>query len=334
MPEKEKLKLAVYWAASCGGCDISTLEIAENLLKVVEIADIVFWPCVMDFKYDDVRAYNDKYIDVCFFNGAIRNSEAKEIAELLRKKSKVMVAYGSCSYMGGIPSLANLYDKKDIFERAYKETPSTNNPEGTYPVTRHKVKEGELELPEFYGSVYRLDEVIDVDYYVPGCPPTAKQTWACIEAIAAGKLPEKGSIIGAGTKAVCDECPFEKSATPRITRFKRHHLDIPDLTPKEELGGKPMCLLEQGFVCMGPATRSGCEAQCLQTNMPCRGCYGPAEGVYDQGGNLIGAMGSLVDSGGDEKKAQEIADTLVDPAGTFYRFGVSSSLLKRARSVQ
>lgn len=331
MAEKGKLKLAVYWAASCGGCDIATLEIAEKLLNVIEIADIVFWPCIMDFKYDDVRGYDDNYIDVCFFNGAIRNSEAREIAELLRKKSKVLVAYGSCSYMGGIPSLANLYNKKDIFERAYKETPSTDNPKGIFPQTRHKMPEGELMLPEFYQTVYRLDEVVDVDYYVPGCPPTGKQTWNCIEAIAAGKLPEKGSVIGAGDKAVCDECKFAKTTTTKIKRFKRSHLEKPDLTPRDDLDGKPLCLLEQGFVCMGPATRSGCEAQCPQVNMPCRGCYGPAEGIYDQGGNLIGAIGSLVDSGGDEAKAKEIVDGLVDPAGTFYRFGVASSILKRAK---
>ena len=82
-----KLKLALYWAASCGGCEIAVLEIGDKVLTVDEKADILFWPCIMDFKYDDVRAMPDQHIDVCFFNGSIRNDEQEEILRLLRKKS-------------------------------------------------------------------------------------------------------------------------------------------------------------------------------------------------------------------------------------------------------
>lgn len=329
----KKLKLGLYWGASCGGCDISTLEIAENILKVIEVADIVLWPCVVDFKYEDVKNYPDGYIDVCLWNGGIRNSETKEIAELLRKKSKVLVSYGACSSFGGIPSLANLYSKEEIFDRAYKTTESTDNPKGVLPQTNVKMPEGELHLPEFYGSVYRLQDVVDVDYFMPGCPPTAKQTWNVIQAIAAGKLPPKGSVVGVGDKTVCDECPFEKKTEGvRIAKFKRPHLDRPDLTPKPELKNKPQCLLEQGFVCVGSATRSGCEAQCLTANMPCRGCYGPAKDVDDQGSKAAGAIGSLIDTQGNEKRGEEIAAQIVDPVGTFYRFGVSNSLLRRAKT--
>jgi len=329
----KKLKLGVYWGASCGGCDISTLEIAEKILKVIEIADVVLWPCIADIKYDDVKKYPDGFIDVCLWNGGIRNSETREIAELLRKKSKVLVAYGACSSFGGIPSLANLYTKESIFERAYKTTESTDNPDGIYPQTTHTVAEGELHLPEFYGSVYRLKDVVDVDYSMPGCPPTGKQTWNVIEAIATGKLPPKGSVVGVGDKTVCDECPFEKKTEGvRIEKFKRPHLDRPDLTPIPELKNKPQCLLEQGFVCVGSATRSGCEAQCLKANMPCRGCYGPAPDVEDQGAKVLSAIGSLIDTKGDPKRGEEIAAQIVDPVGTFYRFGVANSVLRRAKA--
>lgn len=327
-----KLKVGIYWAASCGGCEIATLEIAENILKLIEVADIVLCPCIADFKYDDVKAYSDGYIDVCFFNGGIRNSEAKEIAGLLRKKSKVLVAFGACANWGGIPSMANLYTKESIFERAYKTTESTDNPNGVYPQETFKMPEGELHLPKFYNAVYKLNDVVDVDYYVPGCPPVAKQIWGCIEAIAAGKLPPKGSVIGAGDKSVCDECPFEKKTEGvRITKFKRPHMDKPDLAPKPELKNKPQCLLEQGFVCMGSATRSGCEAQCLKANMPCRGCYGPAKGVVDQGAKIASAIGSLVDSQGDLTRATAIVDGIPDPIGTFYRFGMAGSMMKGAK---
>ena len=82
---------------------------------------------------------------------------------------------------------------------------------------------------------------------------------------------------------------------------------------------------------MGSATRSGCDAQCLKANMPCRGCYGPAEGVYDQGAKIASAIGSLVDSQGNSERSAKIVEGIVDPVGTFYRFGMSNSILKGAK---
>ncbi len=318
----EKLKVACYWAASCGGCEIAVLEIHEKILNLIEVADIVFWPCVMDAKYEDVEAMPDGYIDLCLFNGAIRTSENEHIAKLLRKKSKIMVAYGSCAYEGCIPALANLYTKEEIFKKAYEESPSTHNPDKIRPQTTTKVKEGELKLPEFYNTVGVLADVVDVDYFVPGCPPTDEQTWNVLLAVVQGKLPPKGSVVGAGDKVVCDDCPFEKKLT-KIKKFYRPHEIIPD--------GK-QCLLEQGIICLGPATRSGCGALCLQANMPCRGCYGPGEEVYDMGGKMIAAIGSIIDSE-DEEEIKKIVSEIVDPAGTFYRFGLSHSLLRRAKKL-
>ena len=95
-----KLKVGMYWASSCGGCDISLLEIGPRLLDLIKIADVVFWPCAADFKYQDVAHYPDGYMDVCFYNGGIRNSEQEEVARLLRKKSKTLIGYGACAAEG------------------------------------------------------------------------------------------------------------------------------------------------------------------------------------------------------------------------------------------
>ena len=80
----DKLKFAIYWAASCGGCDVAILDINEKILDVAEIADIVLWPIALDFKYKDVEAMPDGSVDVCLFNGAVRNSEQVDIAKMLR----------------------------------------------------------------------------------------------------------------------------------------------------------------------------------------------------------------------------------------------------------
>ena len=120
-----KPKVALYWAASCGGCEIAQLEIGEKILKLAEAVDIVFWPVAIDVKYQDVEAMPDKSIDACLFNGAIRSSEQEHMAKMLRRKSKILIAYGSCAYEGCIPGLANLFNREMIFDRSYLETPST-----------------------------------------------------------------------------------------------------------------------------------------------------------------------------------------------------------------
>ena len=107
---KSKLKIAFYWAASCGGCEVAVLDLNEKILDVVQMADIVFWPVAMDIKYKDVEVMPDKHIDITFFNGSIRNSEQEHMATMLRQKSKTLVAFGSCAHEGSVPGLANLSD--------------------------------------------------------------------------------------------------------------------------------------------------------------------------------------------------------------------------------
>jgi len=311
----EKLKLAIYWAASCGGCDVAILDTDEKVLNIAEAAEIVLWPIAMDYKYSDIYELEPGSIDVCLYNGAVRTSEQDEIAKALRSRSKIMVAFGACAAWGGIPGLANLCKREEIFTTVYQETATTLNPEGVRPLTKHQGPEGELYLPRVYDRVWCLDQIVDVDYYVPGCPPTPETVWQAIEAIVTGNLPPKGSVIGS-MKSLCDTCPREKTEK-KITRFKRPHEVIVD--PKK-------CLLEQGLICCGPVTRDGCGHRCTNNNMPCRGCYGPSEKVSDQGAKLLNAVASIMDVH-EEKSARELAAAWADPAGTVYRFSLPKSLV-------
>jgi F420-non-reducing hydrogenase small subunit len=315
-----KPKLALYWAASCGGCEIAVLDIEAKILDVANFFDIVFWPCAMDFKYSDVEVMPDKNIDICLFNGAIRTSENERLAKLLREKSKVLVAFGSCAHEGCIPALANLTNREEIFKTAYLDSPSTSNEDGVLPQSSTDVPEGTIEIPEFWDTVKTLDQVVRVDYYVPGCPPQSTQVWAVLETIMLGKtLPKPGSILGAGDKTCCDECPKERKEK-KIKHFYRPHEIEPDPN---------LCLLDQGIICMGPATRSGCGALCAKANVPCRGCYGPPPNTLDQGAKMLSALSSVVDAQ-DPADVERIIKQIIDPVGTFYRFGLAHSLLRRA----
>jgi F420-non-reducing hydrogenase small subunit len=325
MSENGKPKFAMYWAAACGGCEIAVLNIHEKILDVDANFDVVFWPVAMDAKYKDVEAMDDGAITLCLFNGAIRNSENEHLARLLRKKSKVLVAFGSCACEGCIPALANLTTAKAIFEAVYHSV-STDNPDGVAPQPTWTVPEGELHIPEFYPVVKTLGQVVPVDYYMPGCPPESHQIAAVIDLVVQAlhgqaTLPPAGTVIGAGRSTVCDECPRTRHEK-KIKQFVR----IQDVEPDPTL-----CLLEQGILCSGPATRNGCEARCPAAGAPCVGCYGPSEGVLDYGARLMAAVASVIDSN-DPEEINRILDGIPDPAGAFYRFNLAGSLLRAGKA--
>ena len=317
-----KPKVAFYWCASCGGCEEAVVDLAEGVLDVVAAVDICFWPCAMDFKREDVEKMADGEIDACFLNGAIRSTEQQEMAHLMRRKSKVMIAFGSCAQAGGIPSLANLSTKAEVLHAAYDTTPSTVNPDKTRPETAHHVNGHQTTLPDLFENVDMLSQHVDVDYYLPGCPPTPKLLAAAVTAMLSGTLPPKGTVL-APNIALCEDCPRKetKPESLAITEWKRPHLHAID--PEK-------CILAQGFPCLGSSTRSGCDAQCIRGNMPCTGCFGPVDQVSDQGAKALSALASSVGSN-DEAEIEKIMAGIPDPAGTFYRYGLAGSLLHHKR---
>ena len=320
----KKLQLAIYWGAACGGCDVSILDTNEFILDVDKAADVRLWPIAADGKYADVEAMDDGELDVTIMSGGVRNSENEHIAKLLRQKSKIFVAYGSCAYMGGIPALANLVPRDEIFTRAYLDNPSIEPGNQTIPKPETKVNGYDLNIPDFYKRVYKLDQVIDVDYYVPGCPPQPDQCKAAILALVAALTgqadpPPKGAVVGAFERNLCDDCEREKSEK-KISRFYR---------PWEIMQDPKQCLMEQGILCAGSATRSGCGVRCPNSGIPCRGCYGPAPNVLDQGAKLLSAVSSIIDSQ-DPAEIDEILETLPDFTSFANRYGVAASLLQRS----
>lgn len=318
----DKPKFAMYWAASCGGCEISVLNIGEKILDVDANFEPVFWPVAMDAKYKDVEAMQDGSILLTLWNGGIRNEENEHIAHLLRRKSKILVAFGSCATEGCVPGLANLSPVEEIFTTAY-HTVSTDNPQGIHPVPSFEVPEGTLTIPAIKPVLKTLAQVVDVDYYMPGCPPEPHQIAAVIDLViqvlqGKAQLPPKGSHIGCGNSTVCDECPRARNVKT-IKAFKRIQ-EVAPLDPN-------LCILEQGVPCNGPATRSGCNARCPQVGAQCIGCYGPAEGVLDYGARLITAFASVVDAK-EPEEIEAILDGIPDPTGQFYRFNLADSMLR------
>jgi F420-non-reducing hydrogenase small subunit len=267
----------------------------------------------------------DGFIDVCLFDGSIRTHEDAEMAHLLRAKSKVLVAFGSCAGEGCIPGLANQRSLDFLWKSVY-EAPGIDNPGGGHPDGDWQAPEGLLELPRLEPRLRTLGQVVKVDYMVPGCPPETERIAEVLETVTAaldGKvpLPPPGAVLGAGHSTVCDECPRERGIK-HIRKFERIQT-IADIDPK-------LCLLEQGLPCCGPAARDGCGAKCPSAGAPCIGCYGATDGVIDFGARLLSAFASVVDAS-EPDDIERILDTLPDTVGQFYRFSLADSLLHGGR---
>lgn len=327
MKTKKKLKLAIGLGSTCSGCDVAILDLGEKLLELIDIADIVFWPTVLDFKYSDLNKLGENEIDIALYHGAIRTTEQKEIAHILREKSKILIAFGSCSCFGGIPGLCNLSDKQQIFDAVYSKNMSTANKEAVFPEEKILIDKNKLiTLPRLYDTGRPLKNIVEVEYFIPGCPPPMSLIEGIIplmkDVLKGVPLPVKGTVFGS-TKTLCDECPLKRKdkTISKIVNLMTVVID------------SNRCLLEQGVLCMGPVTRGGCGARCINTLTPCRGCMGPGPETEDQGVKMIGTIASILGVENEENQTeQQIKDVqsgIKDIIGTFYQFTLPEAILNK-----
>jgi F420-non-reducing hydrogenase small subunit len=287
--------------------------------------DFMFCPCLLDTKRADIEALPDGGIFLTLFNGALRTADNLEMAQLLRRKSQVLVAFGACAASGGIPALANQHGIQDVLATAFQTVPSMDNPTGLIPGS-YNAPEGHLELPAFLSRVFALHEAVTVDYTMPGCPPEPEQIIAVVRHVASGAaLPAPGALLGCSDKSVCHECSREKRGVlaPRLLR------------PFEALPEPDWCLLEQGFLCVGNAIHGGCGALCPAAAMPCTGCYGALDPTGDPGAAALTGLAAVVAPGDMSGKSEaSIHDHLraalggvADPLGSFYRYSLAATVV-------
>ncbi len=299
------VRVAEEWFAICAGCEVTILDIGEPLLDLLPKLEFVHMPVIMDHKLfgqtGDQPGPEIPEADVGIITGAIRNEENKKLAEEMRKKCKTLIAMGACACFGGVPALANQFMLDEIYEKVYRGSVSTDSADTP-----------SQDVPPLTDRVYALHEVVNVDLKLPGCPTTPELVVEALTALLEGKelkLPEK---------SVCDECPTirEKKAVANLKR---------PLEAVEFEVGKPLdtvrCYMEQGFLCNGPATRSGCGGaaktpRCIKAYMPCRGCFGP---LSDTANPMVDMMGALSTIGLDVKQ-------IPDRAATFNRFAGAGRL--------
>jgi len=318
----KKKKIAVYAATGCRACEQAILDIHYQVGSLTRWAELSFWPYILGSEWKKLEEQSE--IDVCFFTGAIRTSSDRQAALRLRDKSRLMIALGACAAFGGLPGLVNM---------APSEVRKESREETNGPNSRTREKGEEPDLPRMEERVSALSQVVDVEYFVPGCPPRQNFLWAAIQAITfesessvrlsfsalrlpqamaqaitSGVLPPKGSVFS-GEKAVCASC----SRTKEKKQFKNFY------RPWQKDPDQGRCLLEQGFICQGIVTREGCGGVCTAAGLPCRGCFGKTDNVFDPGPKMVSAVSSTFDSD-DPVEIAATVDQIVDLAGTIYRY--------------
>jgi F420-non-reducing hydrogenase small subunit len=266
-----------------------------------------------------VEALPDGAVDVALVNGAVRLTEQDEWAQLLRRKARVLVAFGACAHMGGVVGLGNTCEREELLEAAYRRPPSVSNPDAVLPGHFVTVAGHDVSLPVLLSRALPLGEAVPVDYVVPGCPPSPAVIAAALERLLSGDLPPPGAVL-APNVPLCEACPRGASRPERLEVTSLRRLATAAVDPD-------LCFLAQGLVCLGPGTRQGCQPGCVEAGMPCRGCFGPLDGVRDAGAAMLSAFASLL--AGGERDVEALARELPDPVGTFWRYSFAAGLLPR-----
>jgi NAD-reducing hydrogenase small subunit len=174
-----KVRVASDWLAGCSGCHMSLLDMDERLITLLEKVELRSTP-ITDLKHPDRAG-----VDVGILEGAINNSATEEVARRMRARCKCLIALGDCAVFGGVVALRNAVGTSAALKRAYIDSESTR--EGLIP--RHP----DLAVMQ---EVRAVDQVVDVDIYVPGCPPSADAIYYVLSELVEGRMPElKGKYL-------------------------------------------------------------------------------------------------------------------------------------------
>jgi NAD-reducing hydrogenase small subunit len=170
-----KIRLATDWLDVCSGCHMTILDIDARILELLEHVEITSSP-ITDLKHPP-----EDGVDVGILTGAVSNSHQIEVAEEMRERCGALIALGDCAVFGGICTMRNFFDKEEVLRRGYVETESTDNPEEIIPDSE--------ELGVLTDKVMAVDEMVPVDIYLPGCPPSADAFWYVVTELLAGRKP-------------------------------------------------------------------------------------------------------------------------------------------------
>ncbi len=237
-------RVSIEWLSGCSGCELGIVDLHEQLLEVLDEIDLVRMPILMDTK-EYVEA------DVGLVTGSIRTDHDLHAAREMRRFCKSIIAFGTCPVYGGPHSSAYPHTREELLDGSFRNNPSTST---------HEVP---VDVPKLLDGNRPLDSEIEVDLYIPGCPPHAAFIFEGLLSLVRGRPP------AIGRRSVCFDCQrtMAKTDTTVLRRAFEGTFD-PNL-----------CFLSQGCLCFGSVSLDRCLAPCMRVGVPCFSCGGPAEPI-------------------------------------------------------
>ncbi len=295
-----KTRIATEWLSGCSGCHVAVVDLHEKLLNVAENVEFVRAPVLMDEKeYPEA--------DVGLVEGAIRSEHDRHALRQMRSKVKTLVAFGSCAVFGGPSGLGWLYGQEEILDVVYATGPTNagqQRPDGG--------------VPALEDSVIPIDEVVPVDFYLPGCPPSPFFIAAALKRLLDSSSPP---LTG---QSVCAGCNRKMTKNPGATLRKGA------ITAEDE----KTCFLSQGVICLGSVTLNRCLSPCPQNGVVCTGCAGPRPDIIteprlDIRTAIARNMATLCGINPEEVKSYMEQD-----AKTYYSFAMASPVMYKKPTVE
>lgn len=235
-----EVTLNTEWLSDCAGCHVAIVDLHEKILNILQVVKIQRCPVLTDVK-------DYPHATVGLVSGAIRNEHDRHAAMEMRKSCDIAVAWGSCAVFGGPAGAGNIHTPAEIVKAVYLENKTTTpaNPPG-------------VEVSPLESVVSPIDSVIDVDLYLPGCPPHPAFILESLSALVEGRQPE------VNRRSVCAKCKRRMEKT-EVGAMKSNSDGFPNAD---------QCFLSQGYTCMGSVTIDRCLAPCPANGVPCTGCAG------------------------------------------------------------
>jgi NAD-reducing hydrogenase small subunit len=171
MSDKPKIKVATAWLGGCSGCHMSFLDLDERLIELSKLVEFTASPIT------DVKEIPE--VDVGIIEGAVCNEENEHVLRTMRSRCKVLVALGDCAITGNVPALRNPFILEEVMARGFVETESTQV--GVVP--------DPTIVPRLLKRVRPIQEFVQVDVHIPGCPPNADTIWYALTELLAGRAP-------------------------------------------------------------------------------------------------------------------------------------------------
>lgn len=295
-----KATVSTEWLSGCSGCHIAIVDLHEKLLNLADEVEFVRAPVLMDEK-------GYPKADVGIVEGAVRSDHDREALHRMRDSVKTLVAFGTCAAFGGPSGIGWLHKSGDVLDRVYGAGP-TNTP-GDRP---------DATVPVLEDSVVPIDEVVKVDFYLPGCPPSPYFVAAAVKTLLAGDAPKLT------LQTVCGGCSRKMVKRPG-TPLQRGAVTAAD---------SAACFLSQGVICMGSVTINRCQAPCPRRGVACTGCNGPSplivrEPHLEMRGILSRRVEKLCGI-----PAAEVKTYLEQDAKTYYSYAMASPLIYRKPTVE